>query len=133
MTVSFGLNPTATTTTHDGQCDEHLIEQQPADSATDRRQGQTGRDRWLGDLVAGGEHLLRRFCERLGERWVHEQALDDVGDLQVGGDGESDDADQLGGVTTDDRSTEHDAGRRIADDLDEAAEVVVDQRLRRGS
>src|SRR5512143_3582645 len=34
--------------------------------------------------------LLRRLGERFRERRVHEQALDDVGDLEVGGDGEGD-------------------------------------------
>ena len=40
--------------------------------------------------------------------------------------------DQLGGVAADDRAAEHDAGGRVGDDLDEAARVVVDQRLRAG-
>jgi hypothetical protein len=64
--------------------------------------------------------LLGGFGERLAQRRVHEQALDDVAHLEVRGDRQRDDRDQLGGVTPHDRTTEHDAGGRVRDDLDEA-------------
>ena len=74
---------------------------------------------------------MSRFGERLGQSGVYQQTLNDVGDLQVRCDRQRYHADQLCRVPTDDRPAQHDAGRRITDDLDEATRVVVDQRLRR--
>ena len=48
-----------------------------------------------------------------------------------GGDREGDHRDQLGRVAADDRTAEHDTGRRVAHDLHETAWVVVDERLGR--
>ena len=97
----------------------------PVTGLTDRRQDRQEHParRRAGSLSFGG------FGERLRQRRVDEQALDDVGDLEVRRDGEGDHRDQLGGVPADDRATEDDTRRRVGHDLDESLRVVVDQRL----
>ena len=71
---------------------------------------------WYREYYGSGDRAsVRGFGERLRERRVHEQRVDDVDDLQVVRDRDRDHRDQLGRVATDDRAAEHHArlpGRR---------------------
>src|SRR5207249_803246 len=77
-------------------------------------------------LNAVADPLFGGVGDELGDGRVHHQALDEVGDLQVGGDRDRDHGDELGRVPADDGAAEHDAGGRVGEDLHEPARVVVD-------